>query len=163
MTTKPKVSLTTLQTATVDTFIELARIHLASTERLSALALSTARTSLDDCVAATQAASSMTGGGDAGAFVAKLGKPLLERSLAYSRTVMEICAEAQSEAQQVVAHRFGVPEFRIPVAQDWHAGVDMFTRGVRELSTMTTNNLAAASDAGARMADSMHAAAKKVA
>ncbi len=163
MSTKPQVNMTTLQAATVDTFIALARIYLTSTERLSALASNTARTCFDDCAAATQAASSMTGGRDAGALITTLGKPLLERSLAYSRTVMEICVEAQSEAQQVVANRFGMPEFRIPVAQDWHAGVDMFTRGVRELSTMTTDNLAAATNAGARLADSMHAAGKKVA
>lgn len=163
MSTKPQMSPFTAQTATVETFLTLARIHLTSTERLSALALDTVRANFDDCATAARTAGTMNGSRDPSAFITTLGKPMLERTLAYSRSVMEIFVQAQSEVQQVVANGFGTSGFRLPMAQDWNSGVEMFTRGVRELSTMTANNVATATDAGAKLADSIQAAGKKVA
>jgi len=150
MSTKTPINNIAAQTDAVDAFLALARIYLTSTERLSGLALTIARTTLDDCVSATQAASRMVSSRDLSTLTGVLGQPALERTLAYSRDTLEIITAAQQEAAQVLSHKFVLPGVGFPVATDWNAALEMFTRGVRELSAATAANVAAATDAGSK-------------
>ncbi|NMG74310.1 phasin family protein [Aromatoleum diolicum] len=151
------------QTHAVDAFLDLARIYLASTERLSELALSAARTTLDDCASATQAASRMINSRDLSALNEVLGQPVFERTLAYSRNAMEIITQGQQEAAQVLSQKFPLAGVGFPVTADWNAALEMFTRGVRELSAATAANVTAATDAGSKFAAGATLVPKKAA
>lgn len=163
MSTKSPINNIAVQTDTVDAFLALARIYLAGTERLSELALTIARTSLDDCASATQAASRVINSRDMNALTGILGQPVLERALDYSRSTMEIITQAQQEAAQVLSQKFSLPGVAFPVTADWNAALEMFTRGIRELSAATATNVAAAADAGSKMAAGANWVPKKAA
>ncbi|MCP5268833.1 MAG: phasin family protein [Zoogloeaceae bacterium] len=88
--------------AAVDSLLTLANTSLATTERLAALNLNTARALIADSAAAVNALLAVK---DPQAFVAlqtSLSKPVVEKTVAYSRSVYEILNESSNGVNLVV-------------------------------------------------------------
>lgn len=135
MSTKPHTSNERAFAHATDAFMALSEIYLDSVERLSSSTLAVARAGLEDVAAATKTASAMNGSADPASFPAVLTQSLLERALAYTRDSYETVAKAQLEAAQVIQRQFSASAMYLPVAEDWKGAIEMFSRGLRELST----------------------------
>jgi phasin family protein len=93
--------------ATVDSLLSVANTALASAERIAALNLNTARSSLEDTVSGVQA---VLGAKDPQAALAAqtaLTQPAVEKAVAYSRSVYEITSQTQQELAKMVEAQFG--------------------------------------------------------
>ena len=146
------------QTKAIDGLLAISNVYLESAGRLSELTLSAARESLEGCVAASRD----TSAGGAGAIQAVFGQPAIERAMAYARTSFEILSHAQQEAVQILGQQFPVGQI-FPLAGDSKAGIDFFTRGFRQLTSIVSDGVAAAADTGARMSTELERQVKKVA
>jgi phasin family protein len=83
--------------ATVETLTTLFNKAFSQVERLTALNLNTARSVLEDSVAATQTLLAAKTPQDLVALQAKLAQPMLDKAVAYGRSVYEIATEGQQE------------------------------------------------------------------
>lgn len=93
--------------ATVDTLLSVANAALASAERIAALNLNTARSSLEDTASGVKAVMGAKDPKEALAAQTSLAKPAVEKAVAYSRSVYEITSQAQQELAKMVESQFG--------------------------------------------------------
>ena len=94
--------LTSANQAAVETLTTLFTKAFSQVERLTALNLNTARSVLEDSVAATQTVLAAKSPQDLVALQAKLGQPVLNKAVAYGRSVYEIATEGQQEFTKLV-------------------------------------------------------------
>ena len=83
--------------ATVETLTTLVNKAFSQVERLAALNLNTARSGLEDGVAATKTVLAVKNPQDLVALQATLAQPMLDKAVAYGRSVYEIATEGQQE------------------------------------------------------------------
>ena len=93
--------------AAVDSLLSVANTALASAERIAALNLNTARSSLEDTASNVQAVLGAKDPQAALAAQAALAQPAVEKAVAYSRSVYEITSETQQELAKMVEAQFG--------------------------------------------------------
>ena len=98
---------TSANKATVDSLLAVANTALASAERIAALNLNTARSSLEDTASNVQAVLGAKDPQAALAAQAALAQPAVEKAVAYSRSVYEITSETQQELAKMVEAQFG--------------------------------------------------------
>ncbi|WP_398314006.1 TIGR01841 family phasin [Zoogloea sp.] len=101
MTTTPE-QIVAANKANVETLLTLANTAFASAERIAALNLNTARAVLEDSVASTKA---LLGAKDVQELLAlqtSLAQPLVEKAVAYSRSIYEIASQTQEEVSKLV-------------------------------------------------------------
>lgn len=163
MSTTTTTNNTAAQTDAIHALLALTNIYFSSAERLSELALSNARKTVEDCVSVTADASAIGKGRDPDALQSVFGQPAFERVIACSRDAFEILSEAQQEAIQVLGKQFSMSRVQFPMPGDWRTGFDLFTRSFRNLSSMTAANVNATADAGSKMIADAERAVKKVA
>ncbi len=87
--------------ANVETLLTLANSAFANAERLAALNLNTARSMLEDGVASTKA---LLGAKDVQELISlqtSLAQPLVEKAVAYTRSVYEIASQGQEEVSRL--------------------------------------------------------------
>lgn len=94
--------LSAAREANVDAALSLANSAFANAERLTSLNLSTARSAFDDSVAAVQALLAVKEPQDLVKLQSSLAQPLVEKSVAYARSVYEIASQAQEEVAKLV-------------------------------------------------------------
>ncbi|APR03472.1 phasin family protein [Thauera chlorobenzoica] len=143
--------------ASVETLLTLANAAFASAERLAALNLNTARAILEDGVANTKA---LLGAKDVQELVslqAALAQPIVEKAVAYARSVYEITSQSQEEVSKVMESQVaelnkGVASALDNAAKSAPAGSDVAVAAVKSA-------IAAANSAY----DNMSKAAKQVA
>lgn len=143
--------------ANVESMLTLANAAFASTERLAALNLNTARSFLEDGVANTKA---LMGAKDVQEFVtlqSAMAQPAVEKMVAYARSVYEIATQNQEEASKLLEGQMaevnkGVAAALDKAAKSAPAGSDVAVAAVKSA-------IAAANSAY----DSMSKAAKQVA
>lgn len=87
--------------STVETMTTLATTALTQIERLSALNLNTARSVLDDNVAATRTVLAAKNPQDLTSLQTTLAQPNLDKAVAYGRAVYEIFTEGQQEVAKL--------------------------------------------------------------
>ena len=87
--------------ANIETLIALANSNVARVERLSALNINTARAALEDGVAATKTLLAVKNPQDIAGLQASLAQPMMDKAVAYARSVYEIAAEAQQEVAKL--------------------------------------------------------------
>jgi len=105
MLTTPE-QLATANKANVEAMLTLANTAFASAERLAALNLNTARSTLEDAV---NNAKALLGAKDLQEVIslqATLAQPAVEKAVAYSRNVYEISAQTQDEFSKLVEAQF---------------------------------------------------------
>lgn len=83
--------------AAVETLTTVATKAFSQVERLAALNLNTARSVLEDSVAATKTVLSVKNPQDLVALQATLAQPMLDKAVAYGRSVYQIATEGQQE------------------------------------------------------------------
>jgi phasin family protein len=143
--------------ANVEAMLTVANTAFASAERLAALNLNTARAVLEDSVAN---AKSLLGAKDLQELISlqtALAQPLVEKAVAYSRSVYEIATQTQEEMSKVAEVQMtevnkGIAAARDKAAKSAPAGSDVAVAAVKSA-------IAAANSAY----DSMNKAAKQVA
>lgn len=91
----------TAHKASIETFATLTNKAFAQFERLSALNVNAARSALEDSLAAVQSLQSARSPQDLIALQASLAQPMLDKAIAYGRSVQEITAEAQQEISKL--------------------------------------------------------------
>lgn len=93
--------------ATVDSLLAVANTALASAERIAALNLNTARSTLEDTAAGVQTV--LAAKDPQAAFDAQksLAQPAVDKAVAYGKSVYEITTEAQQELAKMVEAQFG--------------------------------------------------------
>ncbi len=143
--------------ANVETMLTLANAAFASAERLSALNLNTARSILEDGVANTKAMLAVKDIQELVALQTALAQPILEKAVAYARSVYEITSQSQEEVSKVMEGQVaemnkGVATALDQAAKSAPAGSDVAVAAVKSA-------IAAANSAY----DSMNKAAKQVA
>ena len=143
--------------ANIETLLTLANTAFASAERLSALNLNTARSLLEDGVANTKALLAAKDVQELVNLQASLAQPIVEKAVAYARSVYEITSQSQEEMGkvfegQVAEMNKGVASALDKAAKSAPAGSDVAVAAVKSA-------IAAANSAY----DSMNKAAKQVA
>lgn len=135
--------------ATVDSLLSVANTALASAERIAALNLNTARSSLEDTASGVQA---VLGAKDPQAALAAqnaLAQPAVEKAVAYSRSVYEITSETQQELAKMVQAQFG--DFQKSVADLVEKAAKAAPAGSEGAVAAIQNAIAAANSAFGNM------------
>ncbi|KAI5914495.1 phasin family protein [Thauera sp. 2A1] len=143
--------------ANIENLLTLANSAFASAERLAALNLNTARSILEDGVANTKAMLAAKDVQELLNLQASLAQPIVEKAVAYARSVYEITSQSQEELSkmfeaQVAELNKGVATALDKAAKSAPAGSDVAVAAVKSA-------IAAANSAY----DSMSKAAKQVA
>ena len=143
--------------ANIETLLTLANSAFASAERLAALNLNTARSVLEDGVANTKALLAAKDVNELMNLQASLAQPIVEKAVAYARSVYEITSQSQEELSKLFEAQMaelnkGVATALDKAAKSAPAGSDVAVAAVKSA-------IAAANSAY----DSMSKAAKQVA
>ena len=143
--------------ANVETMLTLANAAFASAERLTALNLNTARSIMEDGVANTKAMLAVKDVQELMNLQTSLAQPIVEKAVAYARSVYEITSQSQEEVSKVMESQVaeinkGVASALDKAAKSAPAGSDVAVAAVKSA-------IAAANSAY----DSMSKAAKQVA
>ena len=85
----------------VETLLTLANTAFASAERLAALNLNTSRSFLEDSVANAKALLAVKDVQELVALQTNLAQPLVEKAVAYARSVYEIATQSQEEVSKL--------------------------------------------------------------
>lgn len=149
--------IATASKATVDAALNAANTTFASVERLAALNLNTARTVLEESVANTK---TMLGAKDLQELMslqASMAQPMLEKAVAYSRSVYEIASQTQEELAKVAEVRVSEINKDIAVALEKIAKA---APGGSDIAVSAVKSAVAAANSAY---DAMNKAAKQVA
>ncbi len=143
--------------ANIETLLSLANGAFANAERLAALNLNTARSVLEDSVSNTKALLAAKDVQELVNLQVSLTQPLIEKAVAYARSVYEIASQSQDELSKVFESQVAEVNKGVAVALDKAAksapaGSDVAVAAVKSA-------IAAANSAY----DSMSKAAKQVA
>ena len=133
---------------------------MSSAQRLAELNLNTMREAFETTANGAQEMSRTKNFQD---MQAQVFQPLLERTQTYSQRVFEIMAETQREAVEAMTRMLQQGRSPFLVPGDWNAMFETFNSGVRRLSSMTAENLAATADAGEDAATAARQYARKTA
>lgn len=124
--------------ANVETLLTFANTSFASAERIAALNLNTARTLLEDSVAN---AKTLLSAKDAQEFLnlqTSLAQPIVEKAIAYSRSLYEIAMQTQEEFGKIVESQFAEVNKNVASALDKAAknapaGSDVAVSAVKQM------------------------------
>ena len=92
----------TASKANVESMLNLANAAFANVERLAALNLNTARSVLEDSVANAKALLAVKDVQGLMKLQASLAQPLIEKAVAYNRSMYEIASQSQEEVSKLV-------------------------------------------------------------
>ncbi len=174
------------QKANVETLLGLTNANFARVERLVALNLNTARSVLEDGVANTKALLAAKDVQTALNLQAGFAQPMVDKAVAYGRSVYEIAAEGQQEFAKLVEAQvaelnksineavekaaksapagseaaFAAVKSAIAVANDAYANV---TKAAKQAAETAEANVTAATEAAVKAVSAPKAAAKKAA
>lgn len=172
--------------ANIETMLSLANSAFANVERLAALNLNTARSVLEDSVASTKALLAVKDVQELIALQSSLTQPLVEKAVAYARSVYEIASQSQEELSKVMEGQVaevnkGVAAALDKAAKSAPAGSDVavaavksaiaaansaydsFNKAAKQAAEITEANVAAATTATVKAVSTTTKAAKKAA
>jgi phasin family protein len=144
--------------ANIETLLTLANTAFASAERLAALNLNTARSLLEDGVANTKALLAAKDVQELVNLQVSLAQPIVEKAVAYARSVYEISSQSQEEMSKVWS-KASSPKLNKNVATALDKAAKSAPAGSDVAVAAVKSAIAAANSAY----DSMSKAAKQVA
>lgn len=170
--------------ANVETALSLANAAFASSERLAALNLNTARTMLEDSVANAKALLSVKDVQELVSLQNSLAQPTVEKAVAYVRSVYEIATQTQEEFSKAVEAQVAELNKNVAAALEQAAksapagsdvavaavksaiaaansAYDSVTKAAKQVAEMTEANMAAATSATAKAVSSAPAKTSK--
>jgi len=150
MPNKTAPSFNTAMPAAVDTFQALANIYLTSAERMLALNLSTLREAVEDSATAMSRLPDMKAGFGSNKQQATFVPPMLEKTMAYSRSAYEILAATQQEVTQMLTSQMTGSGSGFKIPTDWNAPFELFAKSVQQFSTLAAKGATATTEAGSR-------------
>jgi phasin family protein len=92
--------------AAVDSLMAVANTALATAERVAALNLSVARSSMEDSVAAVKAVLEVKNSNEAAALQSSIVQPAFAKAADYSRSLFEISTESQQQFAKMLEGQF---------------------------------------------------------
>jgi phasin family protein len=143
--------------ANVEAALTVANAAFASAERLTALNLNTARTLLEEAIANTTAMLAAKGIEEFVTLQTALAQPMVEKAVAYNRSVYEIATQSQEEVSKLVEAQ--VAELNKSVAE----ALDKAAKSAPAGSDVAVAALKSAIAAANSAYDSVNKAAKQVA
>lgn len=166
MTSRSDNPVFAIDTAAIDTFLNISKAYLAGAERLIALNLGTARQALDDTAQAGATLLAVSQGEQATGTLAALGpQQLMEKTLAYARTSSEILARTQDEITELWSRHLAErpPLFATPPG--WLTPpalfTPLFTQMLEQMGSLAANRPAATAHAKGHAAQTAVAAATR--
>ncbi|GAB4058631.1 TIGR01841 family phasin [Uliginosibacterium sediminicola] len=172
--------------AAIEAFLTFANTAFASVERLAALNLNTARSTLEDSVATTKALLAVKDVQELAALQSSLARPGVEKAVAYARGVYEIATEAQGQFSKAVEEQVGELNKNIasvldkaaksaPAGSDAavaavksafaaaNSAYDSINKAAKQVAEIAEANVAAATDATVKAVGAAPAKTKKAA
>jgi phasin family protein len=173
--------------ANIETLLSLTNSAFANAERLAALNLNTARSILEDSVASTKALMGAKDLQEVLSLQSSLAQPLVEKAVAYARSVYEIASQSQEELSKVVEGQVAEMNKGVAVALDKAAksapagsdvavaavksaiaaansAYDSFSKAAKQATELAEANVAAATSATVKaVSTTTKTAAKKAA
>ncbi len=104
--------------AGIETLLTVANSAFATAERLAALNLNTARSVLEDAIASTKTLLSAKDVQELLSLQTALAQPLVEKAVAYNRSVYEIATQNQEEVSKLVETQIAEINKNLAVALD---------------------------------------------
>jgi phasin family protein len=104
--------------SSLEAALSLANITLQSTERLIGLQLNTVKEALDESITRAKALSEVKNVQELMSLQSGTAQPNLEKVLAYSRSVYEVAADAQTQINKVMEERIGKMTGEVMAAVD---------------------------------------------
>jgi phasin family protein len=147
---------TTANKAAVEALLVIANTAFASTERLAALNLNTARAMLEDSVANAKALFAVKDVQQLLAIQTTLAKPAVEKAVAYSRSVYEIASQTKEELSKIVEGQFS------EINKNVSSALDKAVKNAPAGSDVAVNAVKSAIAAANSAYDNMSKAAKQV-
>jgi len=143
--------------ASIETIMTLANTAFASSERIAALNLNTARSILEDSVANAKALLSVKDVQEYMNLQSSVAQPAVEKAVAYSRSIYEIATQTQGEITKIIEAQFGEINKTVTTA------LDKATKNAPAGSDVAVAAVKSAIAAANSAYDSMTKAAKQVA
>jgi phasin family protein len=130
--------------ATVDSLLAVANTALATAERIAALNLSAARTSLEDSTSAAKAILAVKSPGDAAALQSAIVQPAVAKAVDYSRSLFEISTESQQQFAKMLEGQFAdfqkqVSSLAAQAAKAAPAGTEPFVAAMQNAINSANN------------------------
>lgn len=170
--------------AVVDSLLSLSNTALASAERIAALNLNTARSVFEDSVSSTKALLDAKNPQEAIAQQASQVQPNVEKTVAYTRSVYEITAQAKDEMTKLIEAQYGEFQKRLsslldqstktlPIGSDvavaavksainaTNSAFDSLNKAAKQVSEITESNVAAAANAAVKAVSATSTSKKK--
>lgn len=144
-----------------ETVQALANIYLASAERLAELNLNVIREVVKESVSKGHHGKGDDNG--SGFSQATLLQPMIDKSMAYSRSAFEIFVETQQEATKILMSQLSGLGTGYQLPNDWNAPIEMFNKGVQQFSALATQGASATNEAVRKTSETFTKAAHRVA
>lgn len=172
--------------AGMETLQTLANTVFASTERIAALNLSTARAAIDDSVSNAKVFFGIKDPQELISYQASLAQPAVEKAVSYSRSLYEIASETQGEVSKYLEAQFAelnktvnatieqatknapagsevaVAAMKSAIAAA-NSAYESVNKAVKQVTELTEANVAAATDATVKAAGATSRKTKKAA
>lgn len=178
--------ITAANKASIETLLTLANTAFASTERLAALNLNTARSVLEDSVSSAKGLFGMKDPQELIGYQTSLAQPAVEKAVAYSRSLYEIASQTQEEVGKVFEAKFAEMNKTVTAAIEQatknapagsegavaamksaiaaaNSAYDNVAKAVKQVTEMTEANVAAVTSATVKAATTSAAKSKKAA
>jgi phasin family protein len=130
--------------ATVDSLLALANTALATAERIAALNLNAARTSLEDSGSAARVIMEVKNPGDAIALKSSILEPAVAKAADYSRSLFQISTESQQQFAKMLEGQFAdfqkqVTTLAAQAAKTAPAGTEPFVAAMQNAINSANN------------------------
>lgn len=155
MTHKNSHSLHSANSANQNAIHDLANIYMAGAERFAELNLSTIRDAVADGMPAKKQRSDAESDSGFNIPQATSLQPMIDKSMAYSRSAYEILAETQQEVLNLLTAQMGAFSGNFKLPTDWNVSFDMFNNGVKQFTTAANQNLSATTEAARKSAEAV--------
>lgn len=134
-----------------DALMALSQVAFSGVERLAALNLNVARAALEDGISASTRLMQVKDASELKDLQGSIGTPATEHCAAYFRSVQEIAGESQQQIAQLMTSYFATLGFDATAKAGTNAGLDMFSKFVKETNSMFAANAKAVGDATTKM------------
>ncbi len=124
-------STTHAQSAALESFLAMSRISLGGTERLSELNSAALREAITDSAAVVGAFSQVTLVPDLQEIQSKLLAPMMNKALAYTRSVQEVAVETQQEISRLMQSQLSVLTQTTAMPESWQGILARFAVAVK--------------------------------
>lgn len=119
------------QSAALDSFLAMSRLSLEGAERLSELNSAALRDAFTDSAAVARGFAEMTLTSDMQQIQSTLVAPMMNRALAYGRSVQELGAQTQQEVSRQMQSQLSVLSEKTALSDSWQGVLARFGAAVK--------------------------------